>query len=262
MSGAISEAIALEGGSIALEGPGYVDLHSHYVPAIDDGVRTLEDAVALLAGLRELGFEAAVATPHIKPGHFDNRGPGLRAAHARLREDVEDAGVPLPVLGLAAEHWLDDVVFGLIQRDEAVRYPGQKALLFELPREQLPHNLGQVIFQMRLKGIRPVLAHPERYRPFFKDSAALEGFVSQGAAPLLDVMSLSGRYGRKPRKAAERILDEGLYAAACSDLHKPKDLPYVAEGMAKLDKRVGAAEMHALFSARPRRLLADGLADW
>ncbi len=238
----------------------FVDLHSHYLPGIDDGVRTLEEGLELCRRLRGLGFGTVMATPHIRTAMFDNRRPGLEAAHAAFRQSAQ--GKPeLPRLGLGAEHFFDDVFWGLFERGEAVPYPGGKAILVELPRERLPVGLARFFFQMRLKGVRPVLAHPERYRPFFRRSEAIDPLIDAGVLPLLDLMSLTGKYGRGPRKAAERMVDEGVYYAACSDAHRPADAATVQEGIRALRRRVGDSEAEELLAANPRRILA-GEADF
>jgi protein-tyrosine phosphatase len=102
-----------------------------------------------------------------------------------------------------------------------------------------------------------VLAHPERYRPVWKDPHVLEPLLDGGTVLLLDVAALVGKYGRKPRKVAERLLDLGFYYAACSDAHRAADADDVAAGIDKLFKRMGAEEAEFLLREGPQRIL-DG----
>jgi len=238
---------------------GFIDLHSHYVPAVDDGVRTHDEGVALCRGLASLGFVKCVATPHIRTAKFENRKPGLRAAHASFVEDAREAE-GMPELGLGAEHWFDDVFWRLFQEGEALPYPGGKAALVEFPRDALPLRVEHVFFQMQVAGVKPVLAHPERYRPLFKKTEPIDPLLEAGALPLLDVMSLIGKYGRRPRKAAERMLADGVYYAACSDAHRPKDVAEVAKGIERLRKLVGDEETDELLRIGPSKIL-DGSAE-
>lgn len=233
---------------------GFIDLHCHYLPALDDGVRTLEDGVALCRGLAEIGFDTVVATPHIRSAMFENRRPGLQDAYARFRgETTAEAG--MPHTGLGAEHFFDDVVWELLMQDEAVPYPGGHGALVELPSDLFPARLADRFFEMNVRGVRPVLAHPERYSPLFRRTDALDPLLDVGALPLLDVMSLAGRYGRRPRRAAERMLEEGVYYAACSDSHRPTDVPVVAEAIDRLRRLVGDSEAETLLRERPRQIL-------
>ncbi|MDH5671694.1 MAG: protein tyrosine phosphatase [Myxococcales bacterium] len=234
--------------------PGYVDLHSHYIPAVDDGVHTRQEGVELCRGLSGIGFGAIVATPHMRTAMFDNERIELQAHFARFQAACgRDEG--MPALGLAAEHFCDDVFWARFERGQVLPYPGERAALIELPVDAIPLGLEERVFRMNLKGVRPVLAHPERYAPLYSRTGAIERLLQQGVLPLLDVMSLEGKYGRRPRKAAERMLAEGVYYAACSDAHKPSDVARVAEGIARLRKRVGEAEAEAMLDERPRRIL-------
>ncbi|MBO6937145.1 MAG: protein tyrosine phosphatase [Deltaproteobacteria bacterium] len=246
----------------AIEPPetGYVDLHSHYVPAVDDGVRSHEEGVSLCRGLAEAGFSMVVATPHIRTAMFENRRDPLGEAHRAFCAEAE--GLPgMPVLGLGAEHYFDDVFWRLFEQGEALPYPGGKSALVELPRERLPHGLAQAFFRMKVAGVHPVLAHPERYRPFFESTDAMDPLLDVGALPLLDVMALTGKYGKAPQKAAERMLDEGVYYAACSDAHRPADALVVAEAIDLLEKRVGTEEKDFLLHHGPRDILAGTIED-
>ena len=235
---------------------GYVDLHCHYLPAIDDGVRTAADGLALIAGLRRIGYDLVVATPHIRTAMFENRPAGLRAAYDGLLASPEFAAAAgqLPQTGLAAEHWCDDVFWELFTAGESMRYPGGFAALIEFPPELIP-RVEERFFAMQRKGVTPVLAHPERYSPLYQKSDGIERMLDMGVLPLLDLMSLTGKYGSAPKRAAERMLDEGVYFAACSDAHKPQDVDVVADAIARLERLVGKEEAQELLAEGPRSIL-------
>ncbi len=234
---------------------GFVDLHCHYLPGIDDGVRTLAEGLEVLAGLRALGYETVIATPHIRTAMFENRKPGLEAAFAELTAMSE--GVPgLPQLGLAAEHYCDDVFWELFTKGQALPYPGGKAALVEFHYEVWPQRVEARFFDMQLGGVRPVLAHPERYAALFRRTDPLDPLLDGGVVALLDLMSLVGRYGRSTQRAAERMLDEGVYYAACTDCHRPSDVALVADAIARLRELVGDEETEELLDENPRRVLS------
>ena len=235
---------------------GYVDLHCHYLPGIDDGVRTADEGLRVLAGLHDLGWSRVIATPHIRTAMFDNRAPGLRRAFDEMAEIA--AGAPgMPELGLAAEHYCDDVFWDLFVRGEALPYPGGKAALVEFHYESWPRNVERRFFEMQVRGVRPVIAHPERYAALFRKTDPIDPLLEVGAVALLDVMSLVERYGRASRRAAERMLDEGVYYAACTDSHRPGDVELVRDAIVRLRELVGAEEADDLLGGNPRRIL-DG----
>jgi protein-tyrosine phosphatase len=247
MSGPVSDGGTTEAG--------YVDLHCHYLPGIDDGVRTLAEGLALLGGLRELGYATVIATPHIRTAMFDNRKPGLERAFAemvRVSEGVDG----LPALGLGAEHYCDDVFWELFTSGQAVPYPGGKAALVEFHYEVWPQRVEARFFDMQIDGVRPVLAHPERYAALSRRTEPIDPLLEVGCAALLDLMSLVGRYGRRSQRAAERMLEQGVYYAACSDCHRPGDVEKVAAAIERLRALVGDEEADELLSENPRRILS------
>ncbi len=234
---------------------GYIDLHLHYVPGVDDGVTTVEEALAVCRGLKALGYTRLVTTPHIREQMFDNNRAGLSAAfEAFAAQHAGDSS--LPSLGLAAEHHCDGRLLDLLEQGELMPYPGGHALLLELPNQSLPVALDRLVFRIASKGYRTVLAHPERYVPLFKRTDAIDPLIEQDVALQLDLLSLVGKYGRSARKAAERMLDEGAYTIAATDTHGIPDLARVEEALKLLHKLVGDDEANLLLAENPRRLLA------
>lgn len=237
-----------------------IDLHCHPLPGIDDGVRSAEEGVALLVALARAGFTTVVATPHVRSGVWDNRLASRDAARALLQAPLEAAqsrGEPLPTLEVAGEHMFDDVLWDLLGRGEALTYSGGGAALVEFPYESIPLRIEQQLWRMKRSGVRPVLAHPERYVPVQQSTERFEELKGAGALGLLDVMSLVGAYGRRAQACAERLLDAGLYAAACTDAHKPADVAVVIEALAALTKRAGAGAVQKYMVDGPRKILDE-----
>ena len=165
---------------------GFIDLHCHWIAAIDDGAKTTDESLAMLRGLRQAGFDQVVATPHMRPGMFDNDRPALERAFAAMH----------PV-------------------GEALPYPGNgKCVLVEVGQGAFPARLQHRFFDVKRAGYTPVLAHPERYDPVWKDDTCLDPLLDAGAHLLLDVCSLVGKYGRAPQKAAEKLLEDDAYEEA------------------------------------------------
>lgn len=235
---------------------GYVDLHSHWVAAIDDGVKSAGEGVELLRRLHAVGFSTVVATPHMRPGMFNNDRAALEAAYAETLQHFPADRAGLPVVHLSSEHFFDDVVFGRIVGGQGLPYPGGKSILVEFSPQAFPAFLQHRLFDVRRAGFHVVIAHPERYQPVWKDVGCLEPLLDAGAHLLLDVAALVGKYGRASQRAAEELLDEEAYEAACSDAHRPADVDDVARGIERLRQRVGDAGVVALLRDGPGRILA------
>jgi protein-tyrosine phosphatase len=246
---------------------GFVDLHCHWVAAIDDGARTAEEGLTMLRRLREVGFDDVVATPHMRPGMFDNDRARIERAFGEMQRTLTEAP-QIPAVHLASEHFFDDVVFGRLVRGEALPYrasaptgapeqgrPAPVPVLIEFGQGPFPVRAQHRFFDLRRAGLEPVLAHPERYDPVWKDDSCLDPLLDAGAHLLLDVCSLVGKYGRSPQRAAERLLEDDAYEAACSDAHRVADVDLVASAIERLTELVGADEAERLLGEGPRAIL-------
>ena len=234
---------------------GFIDLHCHWVAGIDDGATSIDAASKMLTGLGQLGFERVFATPHMRPGLFDNRAADLTAAFERTQAALGQAG-SLPSRELSSEHFFDDVVFRRLRSGEGLPYPGGAAVLLEFYESNFPTRVDQLLCELRRDGLTPVIAHPERYQAIWERPETLERLLDLGAVALLDVAALVGKYGARPRRSAELLLERGLYHAACSDAHRPEDVAEVGRGMAVVRERYGEAELTALFFDGPLEILA------
>jgi protein-tyrosine phosphatase len=234
---------------------GFIDLHSHWVAGIDDGVRTAVEGRELLVALRAAGFDHVVATPHMRPGMFDNTRDDLVAAFEHTVAAV-GAGADLPAVSLASEHFFDDVVFQRFLAGDVLPYPGGRAALVELGRGAFPARLQHRLHDLMRRGVRPVLAHPERYDPVIANIEVLDPLLDVGVVLLLDVAALSGKYGRSAKKTAIALLESGYYYAACSDAHKPRDVEDVRRGIDDLARRAGDDEARFLLAEGPAQILS------
>jgi protein-tyrosine phosphatase len=185
---------------------------------------------------------------------FDNDRDALTRAFARI-EAVILREENLPGVSLSSEHYFDDLVFRRLLAGEGLPYPGGRAVLLEFYDMDFLPAIGQRLFDLRRRRIVPVIAHPERYRCFWKSQERLVELVQSGAAALLDIAALVGKYGKEPQKCARRLLDQGVYAAACSDAHRASDVAEVRKGMRYVEKRFGAEYLGQLLGAGPRAIL-------
>ena len=234
---------------------GYVDLHCHLLWGIDDGCRSPEDAVEAARALADLGYSDAAPTPHAR-SDFPSRDGALCAARfLELRALLERERVAL-ALHAGAENFLDDAFLERLGRGEPRGYgESGRYVLVELPFVSAVPRLPDLVFRVKLKGHTPVFAHPERCAEFERPGRA-EEVVRLGGLLQLDLGALLGRYGREPRRMAERLLDAGLYAIAATDLHGPSEARrWVAEAHQSLASRAGGEAAQRLLAENPRRAL-------
>lgn len=244
---------------------GFVDLHCHWICEIDDGARNIDEGLDMLRALKRLGFSHVAATPHTRPGMFDNNASTLREAYLRMQACVPE-GDEYPETSLASEHFFDDSVIRAIHAGEALPYrPGFDphessrhggAILIEFLDLPPPAILDQQLFLLKRAGYLPVIAHPERYRSVWSHPDRLLSVVEQGTVALLDTAALVGKYGRRARASAELLLEQEAYDAACSDAHRPADVELLQRGMEWIEKRYGREELSVLFQEGPTALLS------
>ncbi len=239
------------------EMPHYVDLHAHYLPALDDGATDREMSLQMLRAIASLGFSDLFATPHQRAGMFMPARPAIDGAFQTAQADATAAGLTAK-LGLGAENFWDDVLIRRTREKAVPSYDGGPAFLFEIPTQLLPPNLENELFQLRVSGQLPVMAHPERYAPIQRDISLAEK-LGRHAALMVDLGALDGAHGRAEMKTAQRLVLEGLATAAASDIHRPADQTSVAAGMAWIRKKLGTAALDRMLEENPRRLLGGDL---
>ena len=230
--------------------------------AIDDGAKTPAEGIAMLVGLKKAGFSLVVATPHMRPGMFDNAKAALESAYAAMLPHVEAAGDTAPKTALASEHYFEDVVFDRLVKGEGLAYPllegaapKRRGMLVEFNPQGFPLRLADRFSDLSRRGFFPVIAHPERYQPVWKDDRCLDPFIEQGARLLLDVCAVIGKYGRAAERAALKLLEDEAYEAACSDAHRPEDAEATANAITRLETLVGTKEATRLLTGGPRAIL-------
>jgi protein-tyrosine phosphatase len=193
------------------------DIHSHFLPGIDDGSPHLEASIEMLTAMRELGYRKVITTPHSMADGYRNSPEIILGALEKLRAEVKRVGLDIEV-DAAAEYYLDHELEDRVLTKQVLTF-GNNLLLFELPFISEPAILLGVIFQMQTHDYRPVLAHPERYSFWYNDFSKYESMKERGVLFQLNMVALSGAYGPQAKQIAERMIDAGFYELLGSDCH-------------------------------------------
>jgi protein-tyrosine phosphatase len=242
----------------------YVDLHSHYLPALDDGATSLEMSLQMLRAIASLGFTDLYATPHQRAGMFLPERAKIDGAFAAVSAAIASNGAASPRLGLAAENFWDTVFHGRLGEHTVPTYAQgaetTSVFLFEVNPQMMPAEMETQLFQIRTSGYLPVMAHPERYTAVQRDVSLVER-LGRHAAMLIDLGALEGAHGKLEMKTARKLVLEGLAHGAASDVHRPEDQTSVAAGMAWIRKQRGPGVLDQMLDENPRRILAGELPD-
>lgn len=192
---------------------GFTDWHSHILPGVDDGVRTVEEALEILRLYEELGVKAVWLTPHIMED-IPNTTAHLRERYAELQ-----AAYSGPIkLHLASENMLDNLFEERLEKNDLLPLgKNSDHLLVETSYFNPPMGLNNILLRIKAKGYYPLLAHPERY--IYMGESDYQRLKDMGVKFQLNLPSLVGIYGKSVQKKAKQLLKHTMYDMVGSDLH-------------------------------------------
>ena len=196
----------------------YVDIHSHLLPGIDDGSKSLSESITLIAEFQKLGYKKLIVTPHIMSHRYQNTSEIILEKLAVLREALEKHGINI-IVEAASEYYLDEHFLSLLRKKDLLTF-NHDHVLFEISYTQAPQDLEGIIFEMILAGYTPVLAHPERYLHMHDHFERYEALKEQGVLFQLNINSLAGYYSKNIKQIAEKLVAKGMVDFLGSDVHK------------------------------------------
>lgn len=201
---------------------GFTDIHSHLLPGIDDGAKTIEDTIFLINSLKDFGFEKFITTPHTFSGFWDNTKEGILTKENETLRMLSAKGLNLN-LRAASEYLLDDHFASLFKKGEILPLK-DNLVLVEMSYLNAPIQLYDLLFDLQVAGYKPVLAHPERYLFYHKKLEEYKKLKNAGCYLQLNLLSTVGYYGNEVTDIANKLLDSGLYDFVGSDVHHSKHI--------------------------------------
>jgi protein-tyrosine phosphatase len=194
------------------------DIHSHILPGIDDGSPDVETSIKLIKSLAEAGINRFICTPHIIGDLYRNTPETINAALTILKKACLQAGLDTQ-LSAAAEYMLDDYFMELLRKKKPLLTLTKNYILTELSYATAPNNVEQIGFELNVNGYQPLMAHPERYFYYHKNYDAYYRMKELGFLLQVNLLSLTGYYGKAAAKAANFIIANNLADFVGTDLH-------------------------------------------
>ena len=195
-----------------------VDIHSHLIPGIDDGSRTMDESIAMLAKFESLGYQKVITTPHIMSEVYPNNSERILEGLEDVRENAQKLGLKISIEA-AAEYYFDETLEFRVKEKNFMTF-GENYVLVEFAFHNAPMFEERLFFEMQMAGYKPVLAHFERYMYYLGSTDKAADYKEKGVCIQMNLNSLTGHYGQEVKKQAERLIDSSLIDFVGTDCHR------------------------------------------
>lgn len=234
---------------------GYIDMHSHILPGMDDGSRSMGQTLRMLETAVSEGITTMIATPHNMPGKGCPPGSVVRRKVDELRRTVEQEGIPLEIVA-GTEYYYREEVLDLLDSEDAVTLGNSDCVLVEFEPLAEKNYIRNALRNILGLGYRPVIAHVERYAKLMEDISLLTDMRKNGILVQVNAMSVTGDNGRQAKKDVRNLLKKGLVDFVATDAHSDgRRAPYMGKCADILHRKCGAAYTDALLFGNAEKFL-------
>ena len=232
-----------------------IDIHSHILPGVDDGARTLTDSVDLVKELVESGATAIVATPHYvsETRYVSPKRENLKLFE-ELKRVISDEGINVDLF-LGNEIYIDRSIEQLIKTGKIVPMANSDYLLVEFPLNESFPNYRDILMDLVKNGYKVILAHPERYAIVQKDFSLLQDLSDIGVLFQCNLGSIIGKYGREAKKILKKMANNRMIFAFGSDIHHCRGAEYWISAQKKLSKYYSEEDLKRVLITNPKKMI-------
>ena len=232
-----------------------IDIHSHILPGIDDGSKDIDMTIEMLKMAKNTGTNHIVATPHFCRGYGELSYSEVKKMAEELEKLLKDEGINLKIHYGQEVYYSDQIIKdyanGIIGTINSSKY-----MLIELPMKSFYSDTLEILYELKVKGIVPILAHPERYRPIIDKPSTINKFIDEGFLFQMNSGSIEGQFGNSVKKTAEILLKNNIYNFIGSDAHNNTTrVPGISKGI-ELAKNISDIS-EELFLESGRKLLIN-----
>ena len=210
------------------------DMHSHLLPGIDDGSPDDATSLTLIRGLQQLGYRKFITTPHIMWDVHKNDASSITKAEVQLQQSLEQEALVVPIRA-AAEYYLDDHFDDLLRRNIPLLTIKGNWVLVEFSFVTTPMNVKEKLFELQIKGYKPILAHPERYNYLVSQKNWYDELKEAGCYFQLNLLSFTGYYGKIPQELAQYLVKKKYIDLLGTDLHHQRHLDALRSSSSLMD---------------------------
>ena len=200
------------------------DMHSHFIPAIDDGSKCLEETMSMLQSLSDLGIQRFITTPHIMGDFYQNSAETINPGLEKIREEIKKEGKHWEIIA-AAEYYMDHEFLSKLDSGPLLTVHKNKVLV-EFSYINRPNNMKDMLFALKINGYQPIVAHPERDPYLYTSMKEYEDLLDFEVDFQLNLGSISGMYSQGAQKIALELMKRGWISYVGTDMHNMKNYPF------------------------------------
>ena len=234
-----------------------VDFHTHIIPGIDDGSKSVEETFNLIKEAKDAGFDEIISTSHYMERYYEADESEREVWISSLQKAIDQKNINIK-LHIGSEIYLSDNIIELIKNHKASTIGGTNYVLFEMPLNAKPLNLYDMIYELQQYKLVPILAHPERYSFVKTDPNLIYDLVEKGVLMQANYTSILGGYGQRTQIIVRKLLENNLIHFLGTDVHKPEGIyTRVPEAIKEIKQIVGSDTLYKLTTLNAKNVLKN-----
>ncbi|MBS1341098.1 MAG: capsular biosynthesis protein [Clostridia bacterium] len=234
-----------------------IDIHSHIIPNVDDGARSVEETFNILKEAQEAGFTDVILTSHFLLNYYETNAQELIFWKEKLQEVLKKQGTKIN-LHSGMEIYITNQMEELLENKKILTLANSGYMLIELPLATNVKYFDYVVYYLEAKGIKPIIAHPERYKCVQKDPDIVEEYIEKGCLIQCNYGSIVNLYGREAEKTIKTLLKKNQVHFLGSDVHRENGTYLIIlDAIKKIRKIIGENKINELTTINPKKILQN-----
>ena len=234
-----------------------IDIHSHIIPNVDDGARSVEETFNILKEAQEAGFTDVILTSHFLLNYYETNAQELIFWKEKLQEVLKKQGTKIN-LHSGMEIYITNQMEELLENKKILTLANSRYMLIELPLATNVKYFDYVVYYLEAKGIKPIIAHPERYKCVQKDPDIVEEYIEKGFLIQCNYGSIVNLYGREAEKTIKTILKKNQVHFLGSDVHRENGTYLIIlDAIKKIRKIIGENKINEITTINPKKILQN-----
>jgi len=234
-----------------------IDIHSHIIPNVDDGARSVEETFNILKEAQEAGFTDVILTSHFLLNYYETNAQELIFWKEKLQEVLKKQGTKIN-LHSGMEIYITNQMEELLENKKILTLANSRYMLIELPLATNVKYFDYVVYYIEAKGIKPIIAHPERYKCVQKDPDIVEEYIEKGCLIQCNYGSIVNLYGREAEKTIKTLLKKNQVHFLGSDVHRENGTYLIIlDAIKKIRKIIGENKINELTTINPKKILQN-----